>query len=44
MLVTVNPSYLLRLPDEQDKAREFVRFVDDLKIAADLLQKSPRAA
>jgi uracil-DNA glycosylase family protein len=44
VLVTVHPSYLLRLPDEQDKAREFVRFVDDLKIAADLLQKSPRAA
>jgi uracil-DNA glycosylase family protein len=44
VLVTVHPSYLLRIPDEQDKAREYVRFVDDLRIAADLLQKSSRAA
>src|SRR6201997_1821361 len=44
VLVTVHPSYLLRIPDEQDKAREYVRFVDDLKIAASLLRKSPRAA
>ena len=34
-LVTVHPSYLLRLPDEDAKAREYERFVDDLKIAAD---------
>ncbi len=32
VLVTVHPSYLLRIPDEQDKAREYVRFVDDLKL------------
>jgi uracil-DNA glycosylase len=44
VLVTVHPSYLLRLPDEQDKAREYARFVDDLRIAADLLRKSPHAA
>ena len=43
-LVTVHPSYLLRLPDEDAKAREYQRFVDDLKIAADLLKKSARAA
>jgi len=43
-LVTVHPSYLLRLPDEDTKAREYQRFVDDLKIAADLLKKSARAA
>jgi uracil-DNA glycosylase len=43
-LVTVHPSYLLRLPDEDAKAREYERFVDDLKIAADLLKKSARAA
>jgi len=43
-LVTVHPSYLLRLPDEDAKAREYERFVDDLKIAADLLRKSARAA
>jgi DNA polymerase len=39
-LVTVHPSYLLRLPDAQAKAREYERFVGDLKIAATLLRKS----
>ena len=43
-LVTVHPSYLLRLPDADAKAREYQRFVDDLRIAADLLRKSARAA
>src|SRR5579863_7067756 len=43
-LVTVHPSYLLRLPDEDAKAREYERFVEDLKLAAALLQKSARAA
>jgi uracil-DNA glycosylase len=43
-LVTVHPSYLLRLPDEDAKAREYERFVDDLKIAAAFLGKSARAA
>ena len=43
-LVTVHPSYLLRLPDEEAKAREYERFVEDLKIAAAFLQKSARAA
>ena len=43
-LVTVHPSYLLRLPDADAKAREYARFVDDLKIAAGLLKKSARAA
>jgi uracil-DNA glycosylase len=43
-LVTVHPSYLLRLPDADAKAREYQRFVDDLKIAAELLNKSARAA
>jgi uracil-DNA glycosylase family protein len=43
-LVTVHPSYLLRLPDADAKAREYARFVDDLKIAAALLRKSARAA
>jgi hypothetical protein len=32
VLVTVHPSYLLRMPDRQDKAREYAHFVDDLKI------------
>ncbi len=35
-LVTVHPSYLLRLPDADAKAREYERFVDDLRIAAEL--------
>jgi DNA polymerase len=34
VLVTVHPSYLLRLPDADAKAREYQRFVDDLKIVA----------
>jgi uracil-DNA glycosylase len=43
-LVTVHPSYLLRLPDADAKAQEYKRFVDDLRIAADLLRKAVRAA
>jgi uracil-DNA glycosylase len=43
-LVTVHPSYLLRLPDADAKAREYARFVDDLKIAGGVLRKSARAA
>lgn len=43
-LVTVHPSYLLRLPDEEAKAREYERFVDDLRIAAQLLEKLSTAA
>ncbi len=35
--VTVHPSYLLRLPDEDSKAREYAAFVEDLKHAASLL-------
>jgi DNA polymerase len=42
-LVTVHPSYLLRLPDAQAKAQEYERFVNDLKIAADLLHKNKAA-
>jgi uracil-DNA glycosylase len=43
-LVTVHPSYLLRLPDAQAKAREYERFVSDLKIAATLLRRSAHAS
>jgi len=45
-LVTVHPSYLLRLPDAEAKtrAREHRRFVQDLKLAADVLRKSAHAA
>jgi DNA polymerase len=42
-LVTVHPSYLLRLPDEDAKAREYERFVDDLKIAAAHLRHAKAA-
>jgi uracil-DNA glycosylase family protein len=43
-LVTVHPSYLLRMPDEATKRREYARFVEDLKLAARLLGKLPHAA
>jgi len=43
-LVTVHPSYLLRLPDAEAMALEYQRFVGDLRIAADLMKKSARAA
>jgi DNA polymerase len=43
-LVNVHPSYLLRLPDADAKAREYDRFVEDLKIAAGVLKKLSRAA
>jgi uracil-DNA glycosylase len=42
-LVTVHPSYLLRLPDADAKAREYQRFVEDLKIAAGVLKKAHAA-
>src|SRR5262245_18641828 len=42
-LVTVHPSYLLRLPDEESKAREYARFVEDLKVAAVFIRR-PHAA
>jgi uracil-DNA glycosylase len=43
-LVTVHPSYLLRLPDQESKEREYRRFVDDLKVAAAFSRKHARAA
>jgi DNA polymerase len=36
-MVTVHPSYLLRLPDEESRTREYGKFVTDLKGAAALL-------
>ncbi|HVF93857.1 MAG TPA: UdgX family uracil-DNA binding protein [Sphingomonas sp.] len=35
--ITVHPSYLLRLPDEVQKAEEYARFVEDLRAAASVL-------
>ena len=43
-LVTVHPSFILRQPDEDARAREYARLVDDFRIAADFLKKSARAA
>ena len=36
-MVTVHPSYLLRLPDEESKRREYAAFVRDLRQAAELI-------
>ena len=33
-LITVHPSFLLRLPDETSRAAEYMRFVADLKLVA----------
>lgn len=35
-LLTVHPSYLLRVPDPDLKKQEYARFVDDLRVAAEL--------
>jgi DNA polymerase len=37
-LVTVHPSYLLRLPDADAQKREYAKFIDDLKAAARALK------
>ncbi len=34
--ITVHPSYLLRLPDEEAKAREYAAFVEDLRRVVEL--------
>ena len=44
VLVTVHPSYLLRLPDEDARAREYANFVEDLRIVAAHLSDAARAA
>jgi uracil-DNA glycosylase family protein len=36
-LLTVHPSYVLRLPDEADKQREYQAFVSDLRLAHTLI-------
>jgi probable DNA metabolism protein len=43
VLVTVHPSYLLRLPDEEARAREYAHFVEDLRIVAEHLSKAKAA-
>lgn len=42
--ITVHPSFLLRLPDEAAKAREYARFVEDLKLVAKHLPEIRKAA
>ena len=41
VLVTVHPSFLLRLPDEAARAREYAAFVADLRVAAGLASAAP---
>jgi DNA polymerase len=38
-LITVHPSFLLRIPDAESKEREYKAFVHDLKLAAKLTAK-----
>ena len=38
-MVTVHPSYLLRLPDEESRAREYAAMVGDLQTALGWLSK-----
>jgi DNA polymerase len=42
-MITVHPSYLLRLPDEESRAREYGYFVSDLRAAAALADGAPPA-
>jgi DNA polymerase len=42
--ITVHPSFLLRLPDANAKAREYERFVDDLKLIARHVRDIRKAA
>jgi DNA polymerase len=44
MLITVHPSYLLRLPDPAAQREEFARFVDDLSLVAEEIAEVRRAA
>ena len=37
-LATVHPSSLLRAPDEETRSREIARFIEDLKLAAELMR------
>jgi uracil-DNA glycosylase len=40
VIVTIHPSYLLRLQDDESKEREYGRFVEDLRRGARLLSKT----
>ncbi len=41
VMVTVHPSYLLRLPDQESQAREYAAMVSDLRLAAGLVSGQP---
>ncbi len=43
VLATVHPSSILRAPDEESRHKEFMRFVEDLRVAATVV-KQPRVA
>ena len=43
-LVTVHPSSLLRMPNEETRAKNYLLFVDDLRMAAEALAKPKPAA
>jgi len=38
MYATVHPSYLLRIPDREEAARERARFVEDLRAVKELME------
>ena len=40
LVATIHPSYLLRIQDDDDKAAEYGRFVNDLRLCAKLLEKA----
>ncbi len=45
LVVTIHPSYLLRIREEADKRREYAGFLKDLKLAAALFaEQQPRKA
>ena len=39
-LVTIHPSYLLRLQEERDKEREYAHFIEDLGVAKEFLRRA----
>jgi len=43
-LITIHPSFLLRMPDPEVKAQEYRRFVEDLRLIAQHVPAAKRAA
>jgi uracil-DNA glycosylase len=43
-LVTVHPSYLLRVPDKEKRHAEYVRFVSELRLVRTVTSRSKKAA